>query len=84
MIGAMPKHPVTCLPETRVLEIAGAALAYADAPSAPAPSLVVRDVISTDDGVVWVIDTATRGSGASVRVSDADGQVIKVLRRVSR
>jgi hypothetical protein len=84
MIGAAPKRPVTRLAEDRVLEIAKAAVAKRDEPPTTPPSLIVRDVISTDEGVVWIIDTGTRGSGVSVRVSDDDGRVIEVRRRVSR
>ena len=84
MVGVAPERPPTRLAEARVLELARAALSELDVPSGDLPPLVVRDVVATGSGTIWVIDTATRGSGASVRVSDADGRVVEVRRRRSR
>lgn len=74
-----PKRPETRLTDARVLEIAREALA-GDGAWAEMP-LVIWNVADTDDGVVWLVGSATRGCGVSLQVADADGRVIEVLKR---
>jgi hypothetical protein len=37
----------------------------------------VRGVVQSDAGVEWLIGTATLGSGMTIRVSDATGEVLE-------
>lgn len=80
--ASAPKRPETRLTEAQVLEIAREALA-GDGFRAEMP-LVVWDVADTDNGVVWFVDSATRGAGVSLQVADTDGRVIEALRRSGR
>ncbi len=82
VFASAPKRPQTRLTETQVLEIARDALAGDD--FAAAMPLVVWNVADADNGVVWFVDSATRGCGISLQVADADGRVIEVLRRSGR
>lgn len=77
--ASAPKRPETRLTDAQVLEIAREAVARDD--FAAGVPLAVRGVADTDNGVVWFVDSATRGSGVSLKVADVDGRVIKVLRR---
>lgn len=70
-LASAPKRPKTRLTDAQVLEIAREALAGDD--FAAGMPLVVWDVADTDDGVVWFVDSATRGSGVSLQLADADG-----------
>jgi len=81
-VASAPKRPETRLTDAEVLEIAREALAGDD--FAAAVPLVVWNVADTDNGVVWFVDSATRGCGFSLQVADADGRVIEVLQRSGR
>jgi hypothetical protein len=37
----------------------------------------VRDVRRTDAGIEWLIGTATVGSGVTIRISDATGEILE-------
>jgi hypothetical protein len=67
--AARADGPQCRLSEQEALEIAAQVVSF------PSPLSVVR-VSQTERGVVWVISTATVGSGEHVRVDDATGEVI--------
>lgn len=83
LLGRTPERPATCLEEARVLAIAKAALDGLDLAPVEMP-LVVADVTHTENGVVWHVDSMTRGAGVSIVISDADASVLELKRRHSR
>jgi hypothetical protein len=56
--------------EGQVLEIARTAVRTAQ-------PCFVRDVRRTDAGIEWLIGTATVGSGVTIRISDATGEILE-------
>jgi hypothetical protein len=66
---AKPARPACRLSEGQALEIARAAVG--------AQPCFVQDVRQTDAGVEWLIGTTTIGSGVTIRVSDATGEVLE-------
>jgi hypothetical protein len=66
---AAPRPPCR-LTEAQALEIARGAVGVAKA-------CYVRDVVQSEAGVEWLIGTATLGSGRTIRISDATGEVLE-------
>jgi hypothetical protein len=65
-----PARPACRLSEAEALEIARAATGVAK-------HCFVQDVRKTDTGIEWLIGTATIGSGVTIRISDATGEVLE-------
>jgi hypothetical protein len=65
-----PARPACRLSEAEALEIARAA-------TGAAKPCLVQDVRQTDTGIEWLIGTATIGSGVTIRISDATGEVLE-------
>jgi hypothetical protein len=70
-------RPATRLNEAEALEIARKAL-QRDTPLFV--NEVKRRTDGPTDGIEWVIGTATVGSGQTVRIDDASGDVLEVAR----
>jgi hypothetical protein len=72
LFGRAPARarPPCRLTEAQALDIARDAVAGAS-------PLYVHDIVQTDAGVEWLIGTATVGSGTSIRISDANGEVLE-------
>ena len=68
--GMQAARPACRLTEDQALEIARAAV------SATQPCFV-QDRPATDAGIEWLIGTATIGSGVTIRISDATGEVLE-------
>jgi hypothetical protein len=65
-----PPRPPCRLTEAQAREIARGAVG-------DAKPCYVRDVVQSDAGPEWLIGTATLGSGRTIRVSDATGEVLE-------
>lgn len=63
------RRPACRLTESEACDIARQAIGRAT-------PLVVQDVVETAAGVEWRIATATVGSGTTVRIADATGEVL--------
>lgn len=80
LLGLQPERPLTRLDEAQAIAIAERALAGLDQPFDPLPPLTVHAVTQAGEDVEWLIATATRGAGATVRISDRTGQVLDARR----
>jgi hypothetical protein len=67
---AKPARPACRLSEHEALEIARAAVGAAQ-------PCFVQNVRQTEAGVEWLIGTASIGSGVTIRISDATGEVLE-------
>ena len=74
LIGLSPRRPVTRLTEANVLDLARRALP-ADASGA---GLIVTQLRREGPSVRWIVSTASVGSGTTISVDDATGQVTEI------